>query len=432
MEDLQKMDLKTLKSKTVRELTEIAIKLGIEDYATLLKQELIFKILEGNNQEDETLEGDGLLEIIALDKDNKYGFLRSPNTNYQQGKNDIYVSPAQIKKFGLRTGHFVSGQIRAPKEGEKYFALTKVESVNDANPEVIKKIIMFENLTPLHPNDRFKLENTIFGIENETLRILDLFAPVGKGQRALIVSPPKAGKTTIMRQIANAIAENHPDAKIMMLLVDERPEEVTEMQRSIKGEVISSTFDEKPEKHISVARMVLEKAKREVEYGKDVVILLDSITRLARAYNAAAPHSGRILSGGVDANALYEPKRFYGAARNIEEGGSLTIIATALVDTGSRMDEVIFEEFKGTGNLELVLDRRLAEMRVYPALDINKSGTRKEELLLERSTLNKIWILRKMLAPMNNIESMRFMKEKINQTDTNQELFKLMTSGGSI
>ena len=432
MEDLQKMDLKTLKSKTVRELTEIAIKLGIEDYATLLKQELIFKILEGNNQEDETLEGDGLLEIIALDKDNKYGFLRSPNTNYQQGKNDIYVSPAQIKKFGLRTGHFVSGQIRAPKEGEKYFALTKVESVNDANPEVIKKIIMFENLTPLHPNDRFKLENTMFGVENETLRILDLFAPVGKGQRALIVSPPKAGKTTIMRQIANAIAENHPDAKIMMLLVDERPEEVTEMQRSIKGEVISSTFDEKPEKHISVARMVLEKAKREVEYGKDVVILLDSITRLARAYNAAAPHSGRILSGGVDANALYEPKRFYGAARNIEEGGSLTIIATALVDTGSRMDEVIFEEFKGTGNLELVLDRRLAEMRVYPALDINKSGTRKEELLLERSTLNKIWILRKMLAPMNNIESMRFMKEKINQTDTNQELFKLMTSGGSI
>ncbi|MBN2857488.1 MAG: transcription termination factor Rho [Candidatus Delongbacteria bacterium] len=426
------MDLKTLKSKTVRELTEIAIKLGIEDYATLLKQELIFKILEGNNLEDETLEGDGLLEIIALDKDNKYGFLRSPNTNYQQGKNDIYVSPAQIKKFGLRTGHFVSGQIRAPKEGEKYFALTKVESVNDANPEVIKKIIMFENLTPLHPNDRFKLENRIFGVENETLRILDLFAPVGKGQRALIVSPPKAGKTTIMRQIANAIAENHPDAKIMMLLVDERPEEVTEMQRSIKGEVISSTFDEKPEKHISVARMVLEKAKREVEYGKDVVILLDSITRLARAYNAAAPHSGRILSGGVDANALYEPKRFYGAARNIEEGGSLTIIATALVDTGSRMDEVIFEEFKGTGNLELVLDRRLAEMRVYPALDINKSGTRKEELLLEKSTLNKIWILRKMLAPMNNIESMRFMKEKINQTDTNQELFKLMTSGGSI
>lgn len=432
MEDFQKMDLKTLKSKTVRELTEIAIKLGIEDYATLLKQELIFKILEGNNQEDETLEGDGLLEIIALDKDNKYGFLRSPNTNYQQGKNDIYVSPAQIKKFGLRTGHFVSGQIRAPKEGEKYFALTKVESVNDADPEVIKKIIMFENLTPLHPNDRFKLENRIFGVENETLRILDLFAPVGKGQRALIVSPPKAGKTTIMRQIANAIAENHPDAKIMMLLVDERPEEVTEMQRSIKGEVISSTFDEKPEKHISVARMVLEKAKREVEYGKDVVILLDSITRLARAYNAAAPHSGRILSGGVDANALYEPKRFYGAARNIEEGGSLTIIATALVDTGSRMDEVIFEEFKGTGNLELVLDRRLAEMRVYPALDINKSGTRKEELLLEKSTLNKIWILRKMLAPMNNIESMRFMKEKINQTDTNQELFKLMTSGGSI
>jgi transcription termination factor Rho len=432
MEDLQKMDLKTLKSKTVRELTEIAIKLGIEDYATLLKQELIFKILEGNNQEDDTLEGDGLLEIISLDKENKYGFLRSPNTNYQQGKNDIYVSPAQIKKFGLRTGHFVSGQIRAPKEGEKYFALTKVESVNDAVPEVIKKIIMFENLTPLHPNDRFKLENKMFGVENETLRILDLFAPVGKGQRALIVSPPKAGKTTIMRQIANAIAENHPDAKIMMLLVDERPEEVTEMQRSIKGEVISSTFDEKPEKHISVARMVLEKAKREVEYGKDVVILLDSITRLARAYNAAAPHSGRILSGGVDANALYEPKRFYGAARNIEEGGSLTIIATALVDTGSRMDEVIFEEFKGTGNLELVLDRRLAEMRVYPALDINKSGTRKEELLLEKSTLNKIWILRKMLAPMNNVESLRFMKEKINQTDTNQELFRLMTSGGSI
>ena len=432
MEDHQKMDLKTLKSKTVRELTEIAVKIGIEDYATLLKQELIFKILEGNNQEDDTLEGDGLLEIITLDKDNKYGFLRSPNTNYQQGKNDIYVSPAQIKKFGLRTGHYITGQIRAPKEGEKYFALTRIDTVNDFNPEMIKKIIMFENLTPLHPDDRYKLENRKFGIENETLRVLDLFAPVGKGQRALIVSPPKAGKTTIMRQIANAIAENHPEAKIMMLLVDERPEEVTEMTRGIRGEVISSTFDEKPEKHISVARMVLEKAKREVEYGKDVVILLDSITRLARAYNAAAPHSGRILSGGVDANALYEPKRFYGAARNIEEGGSLTIIATALVDTGSRMDEVIFEEFKGTGNLELVLDRRLSDMRIYPAIDINKSGTRKEELLLEKSTLNKIWILRKMLAPMNNIESMRFMKEKVNQTDTNSELFKLMTSGGSL
>jgi len=432
MEDLQKMDLKTLKSMTVRELTEIAIKQGIDDYATLLKQELIFKILEGNTQEEEGLEGDGLLEIIALDKDNKYGFLRSPNTNYQQGKNDIYVSPAQIKKFGLRTGHYVSGQIRAPKEGEKYFALLKVDSVNDYDPETIKKIIMFENLTPLHPNDRFKLENKKFGIENETLRILDLFSPLGKGQRALIVSPPKAGKTTIMRQIANAIAENHPQAKIMMLLVDERPEEVTEMQRSIKGEVISSTFDEKPEKHISVARMVLDKAKREVEYGKDVVILLDSITRLARAYNAAAPHSGRILSGGVDANALYEPKRFYGAARNLEEGGSLTIIATALIDTGSRMDEVIFEEFKGTGNLELVLDRRLAEMRIYPAIDINKSGTRKEELLLEASTLNKIWILRKMLAPMSNIESMKFMKEKIGQTENNLELFKLMTSGSSM
>ncbi len=432
MEDHQKMDLKTLKSKTVRELTEIAVKIGIEDYATLLKQELIFKILEGNNQEDDTLEGDGLLEIISLDKDNKYGFLRSPNTNYQQGKNDIYVSPAQIKKFGLRTGHYITGQIRAPKEGEKYFALTRIDTVNEFNPEMIKKIIMFENLTPLHPDDRYKLENRKFGAENETLRILDLFVPVGKGQRALIVSPPKAGKTTIMRQVANAIAENHPDAKIMMLLVDERPEEVTEMTRGIRGEVISSTFDEKPEKHISVARMVLEKAKREVEYGKDVVILLDSITRLARAYNAAAPHSGRILSGGVDANALYEPKRFYGAARNIEEGGSLTIIATALVDTGSRMDEVIFEEFKGTGNMELVLDRRLSDMRIYPAIDINKSGTRKEELLLEKSTLNKIWILRKMLAPMNNIESMRFMKEKINQTDSNSELFKLMTSGGSL
>ncbi|HQO09047.1 MAG TPA: transcription termination factor Rho [Clostridiales bacterium] len=431
MDELQKYDLKTLKSMTVRELTEIAIKLGIEDYATLLKQELIFKILEGNTQEEEGLEGDGLLEIIALDKDNKYGFLRSPNTNYQQGKNDIYVSPAQIKKFGLRTGHYVSGQIRAPKEGEKYFALLKVDSVNDMDPDYIKKIIMFENLTPLHPNDRFKLENKKFGVENETLRILDLFSPLGKGQRALIVSPPKAGKTTIMRQIANAIAENHPQAKIMMLLVDERPEEVTEMQRSIKGEVISSTFDEKPEKHISVARMVLDKAKREVEYGKDVVILLDSITRLARAYNAAAPHSGRILSGGVDANALYEPKRFYGAARNLEEGGSLTIIATALIDTGSRMDEVIFEEFKGTGNLELVLDRRLAEMRIYPAIDINKSGTRKEELLLETSTLNKIWILRKMLAPMSNIESMKFMKEKIVQTENNTELFKMMTSGSS-
>lgn len=302
----------------------------------------------------------------------------------------------------------------------------KIDSVNGEDPDTIKQRIRFENLTPLHPEQRFKLENKKFGKENETLRILDLFVPLGKGQRALIVSPPKTGKTTVMRQIANAIAENTPETKVMMLLIDERPEEVTEMQRSVRGEVISSTFDEKPEKHISVAKMTLEKAKREVEYGKDVVILLDSITRLARAYNAVAPHSGRILSGGVDANALYEPKRFYGAARNIEEGGSLTIIATALVDTGSRMDEVIFEEFKGTGNLELVLDRKLSEMRMYPAIDINRSSTRKEELLMERSTLNKIWILRKILAPMSNIESMKFVKSKVSETRTNTELFKIM------
>ena len=422
MSEDDKLDLKTLKRKTVKELAEMAIKYGIDDYAGMLKQDLIFKILANHSQVEETLEGDGLLEVLV----DGFGFLRSPNTNYQSGKNDIYVSPAQIKRFGLRSGHYISGQIRYPKEGEKFFALLKVDSVNEQPPEMIKKRIRFENLTPLHPTDRFKLENKKFGKENESLRIMDLFTPIGKGQRALIVSPPKVGKTTILRQIANAIAANDPETSIMMLLIDERPEEVTEMQRSVNGEVISATFDEKPDKHISVARMALEKAKREVEYGKDVVILLDSITRLARAYNAVAPHSGRILSGGVDANALYEPKRFYGAARNIEEGGSLTIIATALVDTGSRMDEVIFEEFKGTGNLELVLDRRLAEMRMYPAMDINKSSTRKEELLMERATLNKIWIMRKILAPMSNVESLKFIKEKINQTDTNKDLFKMM------
>jgi transcription termination factor Rho len=422
--DHDKMDLKTLKSKTVKELTELAIALGIDDYAGMLKQDLIFKILENKSQVEETLEGDGLLEVLP----EGFGFLRSPNTNYQSGKNDIYVSPAQIKRFSLRTGHYISGQIRYPKEGEKFFALLKIDTVNDQSPEVIKQRIRFENLTPLHPDEIFKLENKKFGRNNETLRILDLFSPLGKGQRALIVSPPKAGKTTIMRQVANAIAENDPEAVVIMLLIDERPEEVTEMQRSVRGEVISSTFDEKPEKHISVARMALEKAKRLVEFGKDVVILLDSITRLARGYNAVAPHSGRILSGGVDANALYEPKRFYGAARNIEEGGSLTIIATALVDTGSRMDDVIFEEFKGTGNLELVLDRKLGEIRVYPAIDIKKSGTRKEELLLDQLTLNKTWILRKILAPMANHEAMKFIKEKIAETQTNAELFKVMSS----
>lgn len=417
-----KMDLKTLKRMTVKELGVLAEKHGIEGWSGMLKQDLIFNLLETNSQRQDTVEGDGLLEILQ----DGFGFLRSPNTNYLSGKNDIYVSPTQIRRFGLRTGHFVSGQIRSPKEGEKFFALLKIDSVNDIYPEKVKKNIRFENLTPLHPNDRFKLENPNFKTENETLRILDLFTPLGKGQRALITSPPKAGKTTVLRQIANAIADNHPETSIMMLLIDERPEEVTEMQRSVRGEVISSTFDEKPERHIHVARMALEKAKRQVEYGKDVVILLDSITRLARAYNAVAPHSGRILSGGVDANALYEPKRFYGAARNIEEGGSLTIIATALIDTGSRMDEVIFEEFKGTGNLELVLDQKLAEMRLYPAIDINRSSTRKEELLMERSTLNKIWILRKLLAPMSNIESMKFIKEKIAETESNVELFKVM------
>ncbi|MBN1971802.1 MAG: transcription termination factor Rho [Candidatus Delongbacteria bacterium] len=418
------MDLKTLKKMTVKDLNKIAEDMGVEDYAGLLKQDLIFRILEHNAQKQDIVEGDGLLEVLS----DGFGFLRSPNTNYLAGKNDIYVSPTQIKRFGLRTGHFISGQIRSPKEGEKFFALLKIDSVNEEHPEKVKRVIRFENLTPLHPDERYRLENKIFRGENETLRILDLFTPIGKGQRALIVSPPKTGKTTILRQIANAISENNPEAIVVMLLIDERPEEVTEMQRAVKGEVISSTFDEKPERHINVARMCLEKAKRMVEYGRDVVILLDSITRLARAYNAVAPHSGRILSGGVDANALYEPKRFYGAARNIEEGGSLSIIATALVDTGSRMDEVIFEEFKGTGNLELTLDRKLSEMRIFPAIDINKSSTRKEDLLLERAALNKIWILRKLLAPMTNIEAMKFIKAKINETDTNQELFKVMNS----
>jgi len=419
-----KLDLKTLKDKTVRELTELAIKYGVEDYAGMLKQDLIYQILENYSKEDDALDGDGLLEVLP----EGFGFLRTPSGNFQTGKNDIYVSPAQIKRFGLRTGHYVTGEIRQPKEGEKFFALLKVDSVNNRPPEMAKSLMRFENLTPLHPEERFKLENKSFGSENEALRIMDLFVPLGRGQRALIVSPPKAGKTTIMREIANAISTNYPETKVIMLLIDERPEEVTEMQRSVKGEVIASTFDEKPDKHIAVAKLALEKAKRDVEFGLDVVILLDSITRLARAYNAVAPHSGRILSGGVDANALYEPKRFYGAARNIEEGGSLTIIATALVDTGSKMDEVIFEEFKGTGNLELVLDRRLAEMRMYPALDINKSGTRKEELLIEKATLNKIWILRKILAPMSNLEAMKFIKEKIAETDSNISLFKAMNS----
>jgi len=419
-----KLDLKTLKDKTVRELTELAIKYGVEDYAGMLKQDLIYQILENYSKEDDALDGDGLLEVLP----EGFGFLRTPSGNFQTGKNDIYVSPAQIKRFGLRTGHYVTGEIRQPKEGEKFFALLKVDSVNNRPPEMAKSLMRFENLTPLHPEERFKLENKTFGSENEALRIMDLFVPLGRGQRALIVSPPKAGKTTIMREIANAISTNYPETKVIMLLIDERPEEVTEMQRSVKGEVIASTFDEKPDKHIAVAKLALEKAKRDVEFGLDVVILLDSITRLARAYNAVAPHSGRILSGGVDANALYEPKRFYGAARNIEEGGSLTIIATALVDTGSKMDEVIFEEFKGTGNLELVLDRRLAEMRMYPALDINKSGTRKEELLIEKATLNKIWILRKILAPMSNLEAMKFIKEKIAETDSNIALFKAMNS----
>lgn len=415
------MDLAELKTKKVPELYEIAKGLNISGYTSLRKQELIFRILEMQTQKEGYFFGEGVLEILP----DGYGFLRSPTYNYLPGPDDIYISPSQIKRFDLRTGDIVSGQIRPPKENERFFALLKVEAVNFENPELAKEQVLFDNLTPLYPTGKIRLETEE---ENISMRIVDLLAPVGKGQRGLIVSPPRAGKTILLQQIANSITKNHPEIVLIILLIDERPEEVTDMQRSVRAEVISSTFDEPSERHVQVADMVLEKAKRLVERKKDVVVLLDSITRLARAHNAIVPHSGKTLSGGVDSTALQHPKRFFGSARNIEEGGSLTIIATALIDTGSRMDEVIFEEFKGTGNLELVLDRKLSDRRIFPALDINKSGTRKEELLLPSEVLNRVWILRKVLNEMNPLEAMEFLVSKIRKTKNNKEFLEVMNS----
>jgi transcription termination factor Rho len=402
------MNLKELKAMRIGDLTEIAKNLHVDGAAGLKKQELIFAILQAQTDQEVIVSGEGVLEVLP----DGYGFLRSPDSNYLPGPDDIYVSPSQIRRFALRTGDTVTGQIRAPKGDERYFALLKVEKINTEDPEIAKDKIIFDNLTPLYPQEKFQMEHTH---ENYSTRIIDLIAPIGKGQRAL-------------QNIANGLTKNHPEVVLIVLLIDERPEEVTDMQRSVNGEVISSTFDEPAQRHVQVAEMVLEKAKRLVEHKKDVVILLDSITRLARAYNAVVPPSGKVLSGGVDANALQKPKRFFGAARNIEEGGSLTIIATALIETGSRMDEVIFEEFKGTGNMELVLDRKISEKRIFPAIDINKSGTRKEELLLEKPVLQRIWVLRKFLSPLSPAESMEFLLDKISKTKTNQEFLDSMNS----
>lgn len=415
------MDITELKSKKIAELNQIAKELNITGYSDLRKQELIFKILEAQTAKDGLSFSKGVLEVLP----DGYGFLRSVNYNYLPSPDDIYVSPSQIKKFGLRTGDSVSGQVRPPKEGERFFALLRVEAVNDDHPDVIRERTLFDNLTPLYPTNRLKLE-TVPG--EYSMRIMDLLAPIGKGQRGMIVSPPKAGKTILLQKIANSIIRNHPEVKLIVLLIDERPEEVTDMERTVSAEVVSSTFDEPPERHVQVSDMVLEKAKRLVEAKKDVVILLDSITRLARAHNTVIPHSGKILSGGVDANALHRPKRFFGAARNIEEGGSLTIIATALVETGSRMDEVIFEEFKGTGNNEIVLDRKLSDRRVFPAMDVNRSGTRKEELLQDPEELNRVWILRKLLSDLTPVEAMEFTLEKMKGTKSNKEFLKSMNS----
>ncbi|MEI7973319.1 MAG: transcription termination factor Rho [Bdellovibrio sp.] len=415
------MSSKDLKSKNIQQLTELATKLKIENAAGMRRQDMVFEILKRAAKMGEDIYGSGVLEILP----DNYGFLRSPDYNYLPGPDDIYVSPSQIRKFGLRTGDSVTGTVRPPKEGERYFALLKVDTLNFEPHEVAKDKILFDNLTPLYPNKRLKLEHAP---NDYTTRVVDLMAPLGKGQRALIVAPPRAGKTVLLQNIANAISINHPEVKLIVLLIDERPEEVTDMIRSVKGEVVSSTFDEPPTRHVQVAEMVIEKAKRLVEQKHDVVILLDSITRLARAYNTVVPPSGKILSGGVDSNALHKPKRFFGAARNIEQGGSLTIIATALIDTGSRMDEVIFEEFKGTGNAEIHLDRKLMEKRIFPCMDINKSGTRKEDLLIEKADLNRLWVLRKVLAPMNVIDAMEFLLDKIQGTKTNQQFLSSMNA----
>lgn len=419
------MRLSDLKHLPVTELVDMAIADEIENASRMRKQDLIFAILKNKAKKGDSIFGDGTLEVLQ----DGFGFLRSPDTSYLAGTDDIYVSPSQIRRFNLHTGDSIQGEIRTPKDGERYFALVKVDMVNDEAPENTKHKILFENLTPLFPTIPLTLERDMRGEENITSRVIDMIAPIGKGQRGLLVASPKSGKTVMMQNIAHAITANHPDCILIVLLIDERPEEVTEMTRSVKGEVVASTFDEPATRHVQVAEMVLEKAKRLVEHKKDVVILLDSITRLARAYNTVIPSSGKVLTGGVDANALQKPKRFFGAARNIEEGGSLTIIATALVDTGSRMDDVIYEEFKGTGNMEIHLDRRMAEKRLYPAINVNKSGTRKEELLIEKDVLQKIWVLRKLLYPMDDLEAMEFLLDKIKQTKNNADFFDSMRRG---
>ncbi|MGB8435953.1 MAG: transcription termination factor Rho [Burkholderiales bacterium] len=419
------MHLSELKQLHVSELIEMSQAYEVEGGNRMRKQELIFALLKNRAKKGESIFGDGTLEVLP----DGFGFLRSPDTSYLASTDDIYVSPSQIRRFNLHTGDTIEGEIRTPKDGERYFALVKVDKVNSEAPEASKTKILFENLTPLHPDELLKLERDIKAEENITSRIIDIIAPIGKGQRGLIVSPPKAGKTVMLQHMAHAITANHPEVVLIVLLIDERPEEVTEMQRSVRGEVVSSTFDEPAQRHVQVAEMVIEKAKRLVEHKKDVVILLDSITRLARAYNTVVPASGKVLTGGVDANALQRPKRFFGAARNVEEGGSLTILATALIDTGSRMDDVIYEEFKGTGNLEIHLDRRMYEKRIFPAINVNRSGTRREELLIEQPILQKIWVLRKVLYPMDDLEAMEFLQDKIRATKNNADFFDSMRRG---
>ena len=419
------MHLSELKTQHVSQLLEMATSNEIDGANRMRKQELIFALLKNRAKKGESIFGEGTLEVLP----DGFGFLRSPDTSYLASTDDIYVSPSQIRRFNLHTGDSIEGEIRTPKDGERYFALVKVDKVNADAPEASKHKILFENLTPLHPDECLKLERDMKGEENITSRIIDIIAPIGKGQRGLIVSPPKAGKTVLMQQLAHAITSNHPDVVLIVLLIDERPEEVTEMTRTVKGEVVASTFDEPASRHVQVAEMVIEKAKRLIEHKKDVVILLDSITRLARAYHTVVPASGKVLTGGVDANALQRPKRFFGAARNIEEGGSLTILATALIDTGSRMDDVIYEEFKGTGNMEIHLDRRMYEKRIFPAINVNRSGTRREELLIEKEILQKVWVLRKLLYPMDDLEAAEFLVDKIRATKNNAEFFDSMRRG---
>ena len=416
------MHLKELKKKTPAELVEMAEELGVEGASTMRRQDLMFAILKEVAEDGEEILGIGTIEVLP----DGFGFLRSPEANYLAGPDDIYVSPNQVRKWGLRTGDTVEGEIRAPKDGERYFAITRLMKVNFDEPEAVRHRVNFDNLTPLYPNERLKLDTLDPTVKDKSARVIDLVSPQGKGQRALIVAPPRTGKTVLLQNMAKAITDNHPEVFLLVLLVDERPEEVTDMQRSVKGEVISSTFDEPATRHVQVAEMVIEKAKRLVEHKRDVVILLDSITRLGRAYNTVVPSSGKVLTGGVDANALQRPKRFFGAARNIEEGGSLSIIATALIDTGSRMDEVIFEEFKGTGNSEIVLDRKVADKRIFPALDVGKSGTRKEELLVPRDQLSKMWVLRRILMQMGTVDAMEFLLDKMKDSKTNEDFFATM------